>query len=407
MTAIRLLIIDDDEAVGSTIAAIARTAGADALVTQHAQQFFDRLADFAPTHLAIDLMMPDMDGVQVISRLAELGCRASIIITSGLQGRILDAAARSAEEHGLVISGILKKPFTAQSLRDLLQAESLPEHLPTKLVARESAAQEGLDLDRLRAGLAAGEVFPVFQPKICCISGELRAFEVLARWRHPELGLQFPDNFIPLAERGGLMEILTESMSRQSLQWLAESDPGRHIGLAINVSASSISRESEAGTWFGDVLTELCREYAIEPRQITLEVTESEAMQAGTRTLDRLTRMRMAGFSLSIDDFGTGHSTMSQLVRLPYSELKIDRSFVMTSDRSEESRKVVRSVIELAHSLEMQCTAEGVETESALALLCELGCDLAQGYHIARPMLADAARGWLHAHAETRAKATP
>lgn len=398
MSELRLLIIDDDAAVGSTIAAIARGAGAEVLVTQTPDAFFAQLATFSPTHIAIDLMMPDMDGVQVISRLGELRCSAGIIITSGLQGRILDAAARSAEEHGLLICGILKKPFTGQSLRELLKLPHASGQGAASNLASRVEVERGLDLDRLDHGLQAGELFPVFQPKICCLTGELKAFEVLARWEHPELGLQFPDSFIPLAERGGLIERLTECMAEQSLRWLAETDPEGRLGLAINVSASSISRDDATGGWLGDALIGLCRAHAIVPGRITLEITESEAMQPSTRTLDRLTRIRMAGFSLSIDDFGTGHSTMSQLVRLPYSELKIDKSFVMTSDRSEESRKVVRSVIELAHSLEMQCTAEGVESEASLQLLRELRCDLAQGYHIARPMLGEVARAWTARH---------
>jgi EAL domain-containing protein (putative c-di-GMP-specific phosphodiesterase class I) len=144
-----------------------------------------------------------------------------------------------------------------------------------------------------------------------------------------------------------------------------------------------------------DVLTSLCREYLVAPERVVLELTESSAMVDPILSLDLLTRLRVKGFQLSIDDFGTGYSSMVQLVRLPFSEIKVDRSFVMQAEQSQESRTVIKSIVDLGHSLGLVVTAEGVEDLSTLNYLNSLGCDLAQGYFIARPMAGEAARAWV------------
>ena len=143
-----------------------------------------------------------------------------------------------------------------------------------------------------------------------------------------------------------------------------------------------------------DKLSKICSLYHIDPERIVLELTETSAMVDSVLSLDLMTRFRVKGFQLSIDDFGTGYSSMVQLVRLPFSEIKVDKSFVMNAQQSQESRNVIKSVIDLGHSLGLQVTAEGVEDGETLNYLNGLGCDLAQGYFIARPMPGDAALRW-------------
>ncbi|HSP01151.1 MAG TPA: EAL domain-containing protein, partial [Thioalkalivibrio sp.] len=162
------------------------------------------------------------------------------------------------------------------------------------------------------------------------------------------------------------------------------------LSLSVNISARTLN---DLGLI--DRLVERCQRLQIHPASLIFELTETSAMDDPITSLDLLTRLRMKGFHLSIDDFGTGFSSMVQLVRLPFSEIKVDKSFVMTAMESRESRTVIRSIVELGHGLGLRCTAEGVETQEALEYVTEVGCDLAQGYHIARPMPGEDALAWM------------
>lgn len=404
----RLLIIDDDPAIGQTICLIARRAGLEAMATDCPDAFFEALGTFDPTHIALDLVMPRMDGVELMVQLARRRCQARIIITSGLGSRVLDAAGRTASENGLVIAGILSKPFAPAALRELLESAAGEVkdagQKPTPALEHVSEAE-------LREGIEKGQVYPVYQPKIDCRSGCLAGFEALARWSHPSRGAVMPDQFIPLAEQAGLIDELTHVMLDAALPWFAAQYADSDVTLAINLSARTASRAAADG--FGDGsdssvgffgrVEPLCQTVGLSPERLIFELTETSAMEDPVASLSLLTRLRMKGFQLSLDDFGTGFSSMLQLVRLPFSEIKVDRSFVMTAARSQESRTVIRSVVDLGRSLGLKSTAEGVEDSQTLGFLNEIGCDLAQGYFIARPMPAEQAAAW----AQARSKPIP
>lgn len=393
----RLLILDDDPAIGRTIEQIARGAGLEARFTDDPAAFFDAVNAWDPTHIAIDLVMPRMDGVEVLTRLAKRGSRARIIITSGVDHRVLDAAGRSAVEHGLEIAGVLSKPFSAKALRSLLQTAP-PAAGPGGSATRIAAGSGQVSVEDLRAAIERCELRLVFQPQVDCASGILAGFEALVRWQHPQHGLILPEQFVPLAETHGLIDALTEQVTEQALAWFATTfgaATARAAGqdapsLAMNLSARTLKDES-----FVERILARCDAFGVAPEQLIFELTETSAMEDPVKSLNVLTRLRMKGFQLSIDDFGTGFSSMLQLVRLPFSEIKVDKSFVMTASRSEESRTVVQSIVELGHSLGLRSIAEGVEDAATLAYLRDIGCDLAQGYHIARPMSGEAVAGWL------------
>jgi EAL domain-containing protein (putative c-di-GMP-specific phosphodiesterase class I) len=386
----RLLILDDDPQVGRMIQMIAESAGFEARALIASEQFFPALDVWQPTHIAIDLVMPDMDGVQVLVQLAALHCRARIIITSGVGTRVLDAARRSGDEHGLDIAGVLSKPFSPKALRELLrQPAPLPgadRRLAGVATTAVHHAQTEPSAAELAEGIAAGHIRLAYQPQVECSSGNLAGVEALARWHHPLRGVLAPNRFIPLAERHGLMDELTFAVVRQALDWFLANFAACTTGasapptLSVNISAS-VLRDAQ----FVERLSDFCRGSGIEPSRLIFELTETSAMEDPVASLDILTRLRMKGFQLSIDDFGTGFSSMLQLVRLPFSEIKIDKSFVITATRSSESLAVVRSIIELGHSLELRVVAEGVEDEATLRQLQELGCDVAQGFYLGRP----------------------
>lgn len=390
MMAKRLLILDDDDTVGTTTALIAERSGFEARACTEPTRFFELLDDWDPTHIVLELVMPDPDGIKIMRRLTERRCDAAVIVTSGIGVRVLDAAARAAAEHGLNIVGVLAKPFAPAKLRALLQAV-----LPLTGKWRfESAAMAAVIEEDLARALKSKEIEAYFQPQIACATRALVGFEILARWNHPEAGLITPDRFVPVAERTDLIDDLTVQIVDQALDWLAASRPEAALDLSINLSPLTLGNVDLA-----DRLADLCTEHVVDPKRIVFEVTETSAMGDQIASLDLLTRLRIKGFQLAIDDFGRGYSSLVQLARLPFSVLKIDKSFVIEAAWSEEARVIVRSIISLGHSLGLRVVAEGVEEAWTLDFLRDNGCDYAQGYFIGGPMTGGAALVWATTYA--------
>ena len=249
---------------------------------------------------------------------------------------------------------------------------------------RPASVSESELLTELQLAVERDELSLLYQPKIGVADGKLAGVEALARWPHRTLGVIEPSTFVPIAERYGLIDELTDWVLRRGLkQWVSWSEQGLRTNIAFNVSALSLR-----DVYFPDYLHRLCQTEGVPAASLTIEVTEG-ATQHLVRLLDTLTRFRLKGMSLALDDFGTGYSSLLQLRQLPYNELKIDCCFVSESVRSRESRLIVKAVIDLAHGLGLTATAEGVEDAETLKLLEELGCDHAQGFFIARPM-----EGW-------------
>src|SRR5690606_12065742 len=223
-------------------------------------------------------------------------------------------------------------------------------------------------LDEIREGLRRREFILHFQPKLDLIGGRVVGCEALMRWRHPQHGLILPEAFIPVLERAGCMAKLTRQVVEQSLEWLAGESAA--LSISINLSGGELS-DLALADWLGQSLEKA----GIAPQRLVIELTETSAMQDPILALDVLTRLRIKGFRLSIDDFGTGYSSMAQLSRLPFSEMKIDKSFVLSMPHSQESRKIVASTISLGHSLGLATVAEGIEDLGTAELLRELGCD--------------------------------
>jgi EAL domain-containing protein (putative c-di-GMP-specific phosphodiesterase class I)/ActR/RegA family two-component response regulator len=384
----RLLILDDDPAIGATITMMAQSDAVECRSTAEAESFYRELDAWSPTHIALDLVMPDHDGIEVLHELARRGCTATIIITSGVDSRVLDAARRSAEEHGLNIAGAIAKPFSLATLRDLLSKRTNQPGIRATPMSDQLMPAE-MSPDQLNDAIKGRQLFVAFQPKVRCSNGHLAGFEGLVRWQHAEFGTIAPDRFIGVADRSGLSAQLNEAVFQSALAWFSQrSEKG--LSLALNVSAASLNEVELA-----DHLGELCERHAVNPAAIIIEVTESSAMGDQTAALDLLTRLRLKGFQLSIDDFGVGYSSLVQLARLPFSELKIDKSFVMSAIHSPESRTIIGAIVGLGRSLGLRTVAEGVEDLATFSFLKDIGCDLAQGYFIGRPMHGDALLHWL------------
>ncbi len=249
-------------------------------------------------------------------------------------------------------------------------------------------AELGL-LDGFERALINNRLHMVYQPKVSLADGKLQRVEALVRWEDPVFGAVAPSRFVPLAERHGLIDPLTQWGLRTTLrQWLKWCDEGRDTHIAFNISALSLQHLD-----FPDLVERMCRALEVPTDRLVLELTEG-ATQPLVKLMDTLTRFRIKGIGLALDDFGTGFSSMMQLRQLPFTEVKIDRFFVRDMTTSNDSLLIVKSTIDLAHGLGMVATAEGIETEEQARLLRELGCDVGQGYWIAQPLEPKAMDSW-------------
>ncbi len=244
-------------------------------------------------------------------------------------------------------------------------------------------------LDGFERALINNRLHMVYQPKVALADGTLQRVEALVRWEDPVFGAVAPSRFVPLAERHGLIDPLTQWGLRTTLrQWLKWREQGRDTQIAFNISALSLQHLD-----FPDLVERMCRALAVPPDRLVLELTEG-ATQPLVKLMDTLTRFRIKGIGLALDDFGTGFSSLMQLRELPFTEVKIDRYFVGDMTVARDSLLIVKATIDLAHGLGMTATAEGIETEEQARLLRELGCDVGQGFWIAQPLEPDALADW-------------
>lgn len=246
----------------------------------------------------------------------------------------------------------------------------------------------------LRRAIENGEIVMHLQPQIRLTSGKLVGYEALARWEHPTRGIIMPDDFIPLAEQTGLMAPLTHAALVQALascsSWLSTHED---VGVAVNLSPRHLLDPELPVT-----VAELLRTYAVPPRLLTLEITESSLMTEAGTAAGAMGTLRALGVRLSVDDFGTGYSALAYLQRLPLDEVKIDKSFVHAMANDVSARAIVHSIIDLAHTLGLSVVAEGVEDEANRQALAELGCDLMQGYLLSRPLAPQNVAAWAELH---------
>jgi EAL domain-containing protein (putative c-di-GMP-specific phosphodiesterase class I) len=245
----------------------------------------------------------------------------------------------------------------------------------------------------LRRGIDEGQLVLHYQPQSTLADGRVRSIEALVRWQHPEHGLLYPDKFLPLAEPTDVIDKLTRWVLRRALADVRALDCGDdELCVAVNVSARSIGRASFAN----DVL-EALDDLEVQPGRLIIEVTETALLADPRRAADVLACLADAGVRISLDDFGTGHTSLGYLSALPIHELKIDRGFVGDMLENSAHAAIVRSIIDLGHNLELSVVGEGVETDHVLARLHESGCDVVQGYLLARPMPREQIEPWLRA----------
>lgn len=384
----RILAVDDEPFMLTLLERTLRRLGYASVETcVDGASALARLADPAAGAdvVLLDLNMPGMDGIEVIRGLVGQCYGGSLVLISGEDERMLQTAAKLVRAQRIPLLGHLQKPVDPEALAALLDGWQPPQAWQQRAPGKVYSAEA------LRAAIAGGQLVNHYQPKVALATGRVEGVESLVRWQHPEDGLVFPDRFIGLAEEHGLIDDLTRVVLADALAQARKwHDAGLELRVAVNVSMDNL-----VALDFPERVVAAVRAAGVAPEMLTLEVTESRLMHDLTAALDILTRLRLKRIRLSIDDFGTGHSSLTQLADIPFDQLKIDRSFIHGAGRDRTLQAIYDANLRLARGLDMEVVAEGVEDADDWAHLRRTGCDLAQGYFIARPMPASAVAEWI------------
>lgn len=375
-----VLVVEDHDFQRRTIMRMLRSLGASDVIEAAEGKQALMLMNHA-THIDLvvcDLDMPKMDGMEFLRHLAELKVEASVIITSAKDRSLLTSVEKMARAYGIRLIGVIEKPVTRHSLADLISRHR-SDTFQTKQMLPSAPR---FTLEEILYGVQQKQFEPFFQAKVDFATGQILGAEALARWCHPAHGLISPDAFIaPLEHSGNINDLTYLMLEMAGIACRHWHEQGYPITVSVNLSLRSLT-----DTMLADKITHIIQSTQLDPSHMILEITETVAMTDIAPVLENLTRLRMRGFGLSIDDYGTGFSSMQQLLRIPYTELKIDQSFVMGCAGNTTLLSIVKSSIDIARQLGIKTVAEGVETQADWEILKTLGCDVAQGYFIAKPM---------------------
>lgn len=368
-----VLAVDDEIDFLELIVQIGEGVGCDVITAESATAFREQLARRHPSLILLDLQMPGMDGIEALRYLARIGTTAGILLASGMDQRVLVSARQLGDQLGLKMLGTLQKPAMLEDIEALL--------------AKHIEPGERVSFEELRTAIEEHELIVHYQPKLvrCSNDWQVRSAEALVRWRHPRLGLLYPGEFLPLAEQSGLIIGVTDFVLTDAIRQIGHwRQRGLDLGAAVNLSPRLV-QDLE----FPDRLSLILREFDAAAEQLTLEVTEAASLDDPELVMDIFTRLRVKGVGLSLDDFGIGTSSLTQLYKMPFSEVKIDRLLIAEVTQGRAAATVVRSIIELAHNLSLTVCAEGVETSPVFEFLEQTGCDALQGEFIAQAMPAN------------------
>ena len=376
-------LIDDDPEVSGLIGEFIERVGLACQAYPGAAAFLQNWERIARHDIIVlDLMMPSMDGIELMRGLADRGCQQSIILVSGCDEAVLHSAEVLGHARGLNLLGSVAKPVDFSEVANLLLKHARGVDDMAERSWDMAGEQRFFSQGEVEKALEEGQMVLYYQPQVRIDNRSLFGVEALVRWQHPRYGLITPDSFVPMMEQFGKIENLTRFVIREAVRsqrtWSRRFGP---IRVSVNISA-----QDTYSMGLPDQLAQLLKGHELDPERLVLEITETSLINNQVRSLDVLTRLRLKGVKLSIDDFGTGFSSFLQLYRAPFSELKIDRTFVSKMNSDQEVMTIIEICIQLAHKLNMQTVAEGVEDEGSMRVLRQLNCDVAQGYHVARPM---------------------
>ena len=387
-----LLVVDDNIVQRIQVVALCRELGIEMIY--EAGSGAEALALLSllvlPPDIAIvDLEMPGMDGVELIESLHERKLSIPLVVVSSREVVLINTVETMARNLGIPVVAGIRKPLRRETLTaafDSWDRERAHPHADVGHVPMAPIAPAELE-----AAIASGAITVQYQPKVDMAKGVVCGVEALARWTHPVHGEIRPDHFVELAEREGMIHALTMSVLRQAFgvasRW---NERGLQLSMAVNLSPRLLEDPALVRE-----LSTLLDEHGLEAHQVVLEITESSVVDCMGVALGVLARLRLRGFGLSIDDYGTGFSSMQQLARIPFSELKIDRAFVHGAHQRTNLRVILQSALDMSRQLGLVTVAEGIETLADWQLVRDSGCGVGQGFLVSPAMEADELPEWM------------
>lgn len=390
-----LLVVDDNIVQRLQVVALCRELGIDMIYEAgsgaEALELLSLLV-LPPDIAILDLEMPGMDGIELIERLHERKLAIPLIVVSGREAVLIDTVETMARNLGIPVVAGIRKPLRKETLAAALDGWDHERAAPAAAASREPLPP--IDPRELAAAIASGAITVHYQPKVDMARGLVCGVEALARWTHPLLGPVGPDRFVAVAEQEGLIRALTLAVLRQAFADAARwRERGLILSLAVNLSPVLLEDPSLVRE-----VSQLLDDHGLDPRHVVLEITENSVVDCMGVALGVLARLRLKGFRLSIDDYGTGFSSMQQLARVPFTELKIDRAFVHGAARRTNLRVILQSALDMSRQLGLVTVAEGIETLPDWQLVRDSGCGVGQGFLISRAMPAEELPAWIESH---------
>lgn len=368
-----ILIAEDDRIQSTKLKFKLKQLGYDeVLVASNGFEALEICTEHAIALVFCDIRMPEMDGITLLSKLGEY-TNISVIILSALEDDVLELCYNMCSLASFHFVDVLRKPYSEEQLNSVLKAyqrkrtEKQSNFTPVQLSSEDIEHAFNADL-----------LFNYYQPQFDFQTGAMVGVEALVRYEHPKHGLLGPVHFLSAIEQCGLMDKLFIVVLEKSISAIASLKS--NLRLSVNITQSNLEQS------ISETVLRLCNKYQFEPSQLVLELTEGQVYNSTTTSLANLARLRMHGVGLSIDDFGTGYASLSQLSKLPFTELKIDKSFVQDLSTNYKNQQLTNMCLLLAQSLGLHCVVEGVENEEVWQYLRHLKVDTCQGYYSAMPM---------------------
>ncbi len=386
-----VLIVDDDRVICGVTQAFFEKQGITEVFTAkngvQALEILDQRNNDIDL-IVCDLQMPEIDGIQFLRHLHDCDYKGAVSILSGVDGSVISLAQSLANTHKLNIVGALQKPINFDDIKNLLRNISgIPLDGDCEFEPLVSESE-------FRTALAEEQIKIYYQPQLDVHTDKVVAAEALARWDHPKHGIITPNHFIEMAEEHKLIEPLTDFVLRTII-----ADAKRWKRLKINFKTSvNLSVSNLSNLDFPDKVASMMDQSGLDRSRLVLEITESRLLANDTVPMEVLARLAILGFELSIDDFGTAYSNIEYLRDFPFSELKIDKSFITDAHKNAQSRAIVEACVKLSRDHNVRIVAEGVETIEDLKFVAEQGVDLVQGYFSAKPMPINELLNWYLNH---------